>query len=50
MLEAEHTPASLEGSDEYRALVDEHERLQGATREATTGMDWTGFERLAGDL
>jgi hypothetical protein len=28
LLEAEHTPGTLEESGEYRALVEEHERLQ----------------------
>jgi DNA-binding response OmpR family regulator len=50
LLEAEHAPGTLEGSEEYRTLVEEHERLRDETRDAAAGMDWTGFERLVGDL
>ena len=50
VLESEHPPGILEENEEYRTLVEEHERLQGETREVTGGMDWAGFERLVGDL
>ena len=50
VLEAEHAPEALSSSEEYRDLVETHERLRADTREAAAGMDWSGFERLVGDL